>query len=48
MEGMKEGMKEAEQMNFTVGKDGAVIGEMSSVSYENIAIEEVRERPETR
>ena len=35
--------------DFTVGKDGAVIGEISSVSYENFAFEgEVRERPEPR
>ena len=35
--------------DFTVWKDGAAIGEMSSVSYENFTFEgEARERPETR
>ena len=35
--------------DFTVWKDGAGIGEMSSVSYENFNLEgEARERPEAR
>lgn len=35
--------------DFAVGKDGAAIGEMSSVSYENFTFEgEARERPETQ